>query len=247
MGSSKGVFCSTNRSELRLMAGATTGAAADAVVFESFCTRYFGAVYGVIRLRNAPESSLELTQQFFLKQFVEKNVVAKFDPERGSFRNWLWRKIQWFLRDEHDRRVNHPALSAPYDVEEAEHCHQRWAQRDADEHTHYERQYAAALARDALRAVHLRWQEKLNKRGTQVDAHVVVSWLVDRDYLAIARSLGVSPTVARKTVQRLNEDLWKELATRVRETVSSVEDFAAEFAHVCSAIGIAPPARLLAP
>lgn len=243
---SKWFFCTTNPSELRVMAAALSGAAADSSAFETFCNRYFGPVYGVIRLRHSPERAQELTQKFFFKHFVEKNVAAGFEPERGRFRNWLWRQIQWFVRTEHAQLVHDSMLHKPYDVEEAEQCHQKLVQRGAGEQSQFEWQYAAALARDAVRTLQARWQQKFDKRGKQIDAEVVVAWLVDRDYEAIARILEVPSVVARKTVQRINEDLWKALATRVRETVSTADDFAAEFEHVCSVLGIAPPKRLLA-
>lgn len=183
----KRMFATTNWTELRKLAEVPNPSEAERAGFEQFCERYWHAVFAVIRFRlNEAELARDLTQKFFLKHLLEKNGLAGFDPSRGRFRSWLWRRISWFLLDEQRAArgsSNPPAhegasATAPFEL--------------ATMQDYYERRYAVALAEQAMSTVQAAWHEKLARRGKKILPETLLSWLVDRNFGSIAEQLGIS-------------------------------------------------------
>src|SRR5690349_14289809 len=67
------------------------------------CQAYWFPIYAFVRKRgHSPEQAQDLTQGFFAS-FLEKQHMAKANPERGRFRCFLMTSVENFLRNENDR------------------------------------------------------------------------------------------------------------------------------------------------
>jgi hypothetical protein len=69
---------------------------------EDLCSRYWKPVYAYIRsVRTCTnEEGKDLTQQFFT-QIIERNLVGRFTPTEGTFRNYVRGAVRLFLREHH--------------------------------------------------------------------------------------------------------------------------------------------------
>lgn len=84
---------------LVLRAGQNGDDSADAL--EKLCRTYWYPVYAWIRSRgHGPEEAQDLTQDFF-PSLLRRDSLARVDREKGRFRTFLIRSIQYFLADHH--------------------------------------------------------------------------------------------------------------------------------------------------
>lgn len=78
-----------------------------AAALEKLCRIYWYPVYAWIRSRgHGPEEAKDLTQEF-LAGLLRKDSLSQVEREKGRFRTWLIRCIQYFLTDQH--RLNNAA------------------------------------------------------------------------------------------------------------------------------------------
>jgi RNA polymerase sigma-70 factor (ECF subfamily) len=73
----------------------------DPASLETLCRRYWKPVYAYVRVawKKSNEDAKDLAQAFFL-WLVDGNALARFDPERGSFRGYLKTLLQRFVGHE---------------------------------------------------------------------------------------------------------------------------------------------------
>lgn len=91
---------------------------------ETLCRTYWYPLYCFARKYGSlPEDAQDLTQSFFAV-FLEKNYVARADPERGRFRTFLLTSFKNFLTNEWKRarttRRGGGAQCVSYDAQSAE-------------------------------------------------------------------------------------------------------------------------------
>jgi RNA polymerase sigma factor (sigma-70 family) len=80
--------------------GSVPGAQA---ALENLCRTYWFPLYAFARRQgNSPQDAEDLTQEFFSK-LLEKNSLARADPDRGKFRTFLLRSLRNFLINEWKR------------------------------------------------------------------------------------------------------------------------------------------------
>jgi RNA polymerase sigma factor (sigma-70 family) len=234
------IAVSTHWTELRLAAQVGNAAGNENPdahsAFETFCRRYWAAVYSVIRARYPEELARDLTQEFFLSRIIEGDRLEQLNPELGRFRSWLYRTLQHFLIDKwkqrtarkHDERLNdelsdYATAPAALDVSE------------------YERHYAHALADRAFDSLHRHWAPKFLRHGKTVDKVTLVAWLIDRDSQELTNVLGISADNARQTLHRLHGDLWRLLRAEVAQTIDEEAKLAPELQEVCRILRLTPP------
>jgi RNA polymerase sigma-70 factor (ECF subfamily) len=231
------IAVSTHWTQLRLAAQAHTARPDARAAFQTFCERYRGAVYGVIRARNPEVLAQDLTQDFFLHHLLDCADLDRLDPERGRFRSWLYKSLKHFLIDEARRRTRQARdhrLERAFDEEHAT--------AELSSVSEYERHYAYAVAERAIQALHAHWAAKLQRHGATVDKRMLMTWLIDRDSHLIAATLKITPDNARTTIERLHADLWKRLEAEVAETVADDASLQEELAEVCRILRLRPPA-----
>lgn len=231
------IALSTHWSELRLAAQADSALPEARGAFQGFCERYWSAVYSVLRSRYAESQAQDLTQQFFLKHIIEREALRTLDPERGSFRAWLYTALSRFVIDEWRR-----STSAGRDHRVEHVLDERTSSAPSMSVSSYEWHYANALAERALSALHARWAPKFasHKHAATIDKQTLITWLVDRDPQQIAAALAIKPDNARQTVRRLYVDLWQLLEAEIGQTVEP-EQAAGELDEICRILGVQSP------
>src|SRR6476659_4164862 len=138
------VFATTHWSVV-LAAGHSSAAGAQAAL-EKLCRTYWFPLYAFARRQgNSPEDAQDLTQDFFFR-LLEKNYLAKADPDRGKFRTFLLGSLKNFLVNEWKRagrlKRGGDLTFHSFDAHEAE---ERYAGEQIDETnpaSAYERQWA---------------------------------------------------------------------------------------------------------
>ena len=100
-----GVFAATHWSVV--VAAGESESVESAVALEKLCRTYWYPVYAWIRSRgHQPEEAKDFTQEF-LAGLLRKESLSHVEREKGRFRTFLIRSIQYFLTDQH--RMNSAA------------------------------------------------------------------------------------------------------------------------------------------
>ena len=76
----------------------------DPIARGKFCGRYWYPIYAFIRKSGHNElDAKDLTQAFFVKFIMERDILSSWDSEKGRLRNYLKAVVKHFLHDEYDR------------------------------------------------------------------------------------------------------------------------------------------------
>ncbi len=95
------VFATTHWSDVLAAGRNDTPHARTAL--ETLCRNYWPPLYAYVRrLGHSPEDAQDLTQEFFAR-LLERNTVARADPERGRFRSFLLASLKHFLAHEWEK------------------------------------------------------------------------------------------------------------------------------------------------
>jgi RNA polymerase sigma factor (sigma-70 family) len=198
------------------------------------CQTYWRPVYAYIRKRTpSPDQAQDLTQGFF-NHLLEKEHLARADPNRGRFRSFLMTSVQNFLRDMHDystsqkRGGGRALLSLDLTF--------------ADE----ENEPAAALtpelafekrwARSMLDQVMSRLTEEYRASGRAALFHSLQPHLWgDSDsvpYDELARRFGATSVQLRVTAHRVRQRYREILREEIAQTVSSPDEVESEIQYL---------------
>ena len=202
------------------------GAPGAVEALEKLCRTYWYPVYAWIRSRgHGPEEAQDLTQEF-LAGLLRKDSLSQVGREKGRFRTWLIRCIQYFLTDQH--RLNTAAKRGggsgliAWDGLEPE---QRYALEPV---THdspdvaFDRRWSRVLVARALQ----RLEEEQRALGHGAEFILLQEFIgaqpVDGAYTQIAQQLGVTVNKLAVTVHRLRlrcralvmEEIMQSVQTR---------------------------------
>jgi RNA polymerase sigma factor (sigma-70 family) len=203
--------------------------------FQGLCQRYWRPIYCYVRRawRKGNEDAKDTTQAFFA-WLVSGDVLARFDPSQGHFRYYLKGLLRNFVlkQEAAGRALKRGGGAAPLELGALEQAESVLPPSDADSPEEaFDRQFVsdlldAALARtrarceaagalDSFRAFEL---YELGAPGTKPT------------YASVADELEVSPNVVRHRLGAVRAQIQVELRALLRETVSSPEQFATEWA-----------------
>ena len=192
--------------------GETSGRYLDLLV-----GRYWRPVYCFIRqLGNSHEDAKDLTQAFFTT-FVERDVAAYADRERGKFRTFLIASVKRFLAERHRHEMRHPVPATLSDIDLAprEHLFQFGAGESPERV--FDRNWAKCLLENSIG----RFRSECIALDKEIRFRVFEErFLADPSrfaaYRDIAQKLGISVTDVRTHLERGR----KRLARMIREEVS---------------------------
>ena len=195
---------------------------------ETLCRTYWYPVYAWIRGRGFDsEESRDLTQDFFVS-LLRRESLSRVDQQKGRFRTFLIRSIQYFLAD---YLASRDALKRGGGV--------RFLELDAMEP---EKRYALEpMAGDSPDAAFdRRWAHVLVTRAlARLEAEQVAAgrgvWIEhlrefigdapgSGDYGAASLALGISRNTVAVTVRRLRQRCRDLIVEEVRQTVGSPEE-----------------------
>lgn len=230
----QGVFVTTRWSVV-LKAGRPDTARSRAAL-EQLCRAYWHPLYHYVRRRGyRPEDAQDLTQSFF-ERLLERDALAKADPDRGRFRSFLLTSLKHFLSDEWDklnaqkRGGGEPVLSLDFETEE-----RRLTIEPADPLTPekvFEQRWAIAL----LDQVYRRLETEFASLGkTEQFAALRVTLTAPRGttpYADLARDLGMREGAVKVAVHRLRQRYRELLRETIADTVAGPEEVDDELRHL---------------
>lgn len=214
------------------------GASAESrFAFAALCRRYWLPIYASLRRQGFPASDAEdLTQAFFL-HLTERDTVARADPQRGRFRDFLVGVLRWFLAHEHERaralKRGGDAKFVAIDVAEAEARLPLAAGAPNDPfELQFDRQWAEALVRNAL-------DELAGEYAASGQGALFVALRPCLDpggaapsYGLLAQRLERSEGAVKVAVHRLRQRFRELLRNEVAATVADARDVDEELAHL---------------
>jgi len=214
-----------------LRAGGGAGGDADTAL-ENLCRTYWYPVYAWIRSRgHGPEESQDLTQDFFAS-LLRRDSLAGVSQEKGRFRTFLIRSIQYFLADHlawknaARRGGGHPLLEL--DALEPE---KRYALEpaagDAPDAA-FDRRWTQVLVTRALQR--LDEEQQAAGRGEMMETlREFIGGAPDAgEYARAAQALGISQNAVAVTVRRLRLRCRELILEGIMETVETREEAEAE-------------------
>jgi RNA polymerase sigma-70 factor (ECF subfamily) len=181
-----------------------------------------------------------LTQEFFARRVVTKQIFRGINPGEGRFRTWLLNSLQNLLRNEYDRQnarkrgAGQPHLSLDFTDAEG-----RYLTEPADNCTPervYERSWAMTLLDQTL----WRLQNEYDQEGKAALFAELKCFLPGalsgRSYDEIAVRTGKTQSALKMAVSRLRQAYGRILRIEIRRTVSRPEDVPDEVRHLLNAL-----------
>lgn len=204
----------------------------------ALCQAYWFPLYAYIRHRgNRPEQAQDLAQDFFA-YVLEKDLIAKADPNRGRFRSFLRAVCGYYLSDQYERKNarkrggGRPLLTI--DTNDAEGRYVREPAHWLTPDRIFDRTWALTL----LGRVLDRLRQEYDDAG-RITAFDELSVVLTRGpesvpYATIAERLGSSEAAVRVAVHRLRRRygtlLRQEIAATVGDPAEVDDEIRALFA-----------------
>jgi RNA polymerase sigma factor (sigma-70 family) len=201
---------------------------------------YWHPLYAFIRHRGySPEESSDLTQAFFT-ELLEKNSLARVDPQKGRFRSFLLASLRNFLSHERERRGAIKRGGATFtDSLDLETGEQRYAMHLANDQTPedvFERRWAMTVLDRAI--------ERLQKESSDSpsDNHFkqLRGYLTGREpevsYREMAEAIGMNEGSVKVAVHRLRKRYGQCLRAEIADTVADPADIDDEVRHLLTSL-----------
>lgn len=213
---------------------------------ETLCARYWSPLYHYIRRWGKTHHEAEDLTQAFFAMLLDRQAVARANPERGRFRTFLLSAFRNFLTNEWEHAsaakrgggVRPLAFSAT--DEEG-----RFLAEPADAaltpEQAFDRSWALALIERALDG--LREEYTAGGRGELFAALAPLVWggRAQETLAEQAARIGMNEGALKVAVHRLRRRLRERLEALITETVADPADAADELRYLITAIGARSP------
>jgi RNA polymerase sigma-70 factor (ECF subfamily) len=206
----------------------------------TLCHAYWYPLYAFIRRRgHSPDQAQDLTQDFFA-MILERDVLARADPERGRFRAFLRTVCGRFLVNAYERTHAQKRGGArpilPIDTSGAE---ARYGRELADVSTPeriFDRTWALTMLARVLEQLRREYDDA-GKAGTfnELRSVLIEDPGTDR-YAAIAARLGASEGAVRVAVHRLRRRYGQLLREEIAATVNDPNEIDDEIQSLFTAL-----------
>lgn len=235
---SSGVFATTHWSVV-LAAGRRDTTRARAAL-EQLCRSYWYPLYHYVRRRGyGPEDAEDLTQGF-LARLIERDAIARADPERGRFRSFLLGSLKHFLADAWDKaraekRGGLPSSPLDFRAEETRLGEPPDVALTPDQA--YERRWAITL----LEQVYGRLAAEFEREGRHAQFDALRVALAgprgDVPYAEISRQTGMTEGAVKVAVHRLRQRYRALLRETIAQTVATPEEVEDELRYLLRVLG----------
>jgi RNA polymerase sigma factor (sigma-70 family) len=235
----EGLFASTRWTAIREAGESAASRTQSLNALSELCRIYWRPVYLFLRRQGTTQhDAQDLTQGFFV-DLIETRAYKRADQAKGRFRSFLLGALKHFVADARDReraqKRGGGVAPVPLDeaaISEAEIQAARSDNWSADRV--YEREWAAALLRQALDRLH---QEcTLAGKGALFDglkSHLSAGAGETIPYGELATRLGRPPVTLRSDVARLRARYRAILREEVSGTVIEPSEVDEELRHLC--------------
>jgi RNA polymerase sigma factor (sigma-70 family) len=207
---------------------------------ETLCRTYWYPLYVYVRRQgNSPEDAQDVTQDFF-SRLLEKNYLAKADPERGKFRTFLLGSLKNFLVNEWKRagrlKRGGGVEFISIDTNAAEDRFAAEAPEEANPDAEYETRWAVTLVEHVLSTLRQEFNAADKARLFEELKGLIWGDQCPASYAEIAGQLSLSEGTVKVTVHRLRQRFRELLRAEVAHTVDRPEDVDGELRHLISVL-----------
>jgi len=199
------------------------------------CGLYWKPVYAWFRARGlSNEAAKDLTQDFFGSVIERRDLFQRYDPDRGRFRAFIFRRMQWFWVD-HLRKRGTGGDKRTVSFDEGA------PEPEADEKYAPDREFDRNWARETLEAAKRVLAASLIASGHELRLRVFELRVWQRLSVAdTAQHLGVSEEKVKNELRAYYRALVKTLRDLVRATVNTDADTEEELAYLRRLLGNEP-------
>lgn len=197
--------------------------------FEHFVLVYWKPVFRYLRKRlPTDEWAEEVTQEFFLR-FLERNVLARVDPSRGRFRNFLFHAARDFLVDHFRERgaAKRWSGSSTLSLSEAQNVESTVPEASEE----FDRQWWLSLVNRARRELKA-YYGPAGKENVYMAFRLFYFGGGDsrgkRTHKEIAEAIGCTPAQVNNYLHRARQNYARILRGLVSEYCATEEEVAAE-------------------
>lgn len=187
------------------------------------CLHWRPAVLHYLRRRHSGAEAEDLTQGFFL-HLLEHRLLARGDPTRGRFRDFLYTALRHWLADQQRRQRAHcrggEAVRIELDTE--------LPGEDEDPAAAFDRCWAACLLQRALAQLAAEAQQQDKQALYDAAAPFLLHAPESADYRQAAAALGLRPNTFAVAVTRLRRRLQALVRREVGETTDTEDEARAE-------------------
>lgn len=231
--SGDGRFESTHWSVV--LAAAETQSPEATAALETLCNSYWYPLYAYLRRRgHAVDDAKDITQEFFARRVVNRQIFGGVSPGAGRFRTWLLNSLQNLVCNEWDRRQaqkrgggqEHVSL----DFVNAEDRYLADPQLDTPPEVLYDRDWAATLLDSALAELRASYEREGKAELFEAMKRFLQPTLPS--YAEVALQLGRSEAAIKMAVSRFRHEYGDLIRKQIKRTVSSAEEERAEFEHL---------------
>jgi RNA polymerase sigma-70 factor (ECF subfamily) len=184
---------------------------------------YWYPLYAYVRHRgHSPEQAQDLTQDFFA-YVLERDLLAKADPDRGRFRSFLRAVCARYLADRHDRQNAQKRgggrTDLPIDTLDAEDRYAREPSHDLTPERIFDRTWALTLLGRVLDHLRREYDDAGRPAAFEELCVVLTRGPESVPYGTIAGRLGISEGAVRVAVHRLRRRYGVLLRQEIAATV----------------------------
>ena len=218
--------------------------------FGTLCRRYWMPIYASLRRQGfAPADAEDLVQGFFL-HLVERDTIARADPERGRFRSFLLGALRWFLANDREREQARKRGGGggfvTINIAEVESTLQCEGENEANLDLQFDRQWARTLVGNALDVLNAEYVE-----SGQAQVYAALQPCLDPgvetpSYASLATRLQRNEGAVKVAVHRLRKRFREVLRREVECTVATARDVDDELASLRDVLAASPTRSAIA-
>ncbi len=212
-----------------------------AAAIEALCQQYWPPVYAYLRRKgHAPDEARDLTQGFFAF-WIAHHAIARADPARGRFRNYLIASLENYLsvQRRHEAAVTR-GVTKPFlvwDDAAAERLYEEVLVHSETPARLFEKRWAL----DLLERVHAKLRAEFAELAKSDLLEALEGHLWDEEsavrYDELSRALGLSAGALRVTVHRLRRQFRKRLLAEIAATGVPAAEIDDEIRQLMAVLG----------
>jgi RNA polymerase sigma factor (sigma-70 family) len=206
----------------------------------ALCRAYWQPVYRFVRARGFGRADAEDLTQGFFSSLLTPGALARFDPQRGRFRDWLRAALSHFLPDELEhqraRRRGGPGLVTFEGAATEEQAHELEPPGEPADQI-FDRRWALAVTARALARVRADFEQAgEGALFAQLADHLAPT--VDDPASDVAIGEATSARVVRhRALNRLRRRYRRYLREEIAQTVARPGDVDEEIMNLLEALG----------
>lgn len=212
-----------------LVAQAKGESPASRAALSELCEIYYAPVFAFISRWSNSNDARDLTHDFF-SRLLAKNSIARADPERGKFRNFLFKSAKNFLLEMRAKegRQKRGGNSGHLAVDELSISDEKAPSPDAE----FDRAWACTVLDRALKSLQSEMEEKDKAETFRALRPFLAGSAGYGDQVTVAEDLGISETAVRVIVHRMRKRMRELVEAEVAQTLEPGDDVAAELRYL---------------